>query len=153
MPAATWTMCWRRSSDSGGQYVQAQAVLQQPSLQSLRASAAASVESLERVAEIFEEQVILASSFDDTWDDFFQTVTLEMNKTYDFSHAVLDHLQQALDQRLSAGNRSTPLLVTALAVIMVLATWLNLACYSPRRQTVGEMALVMGQVAAGDMTA
>src|SRR5690554_499131 len=73
----------------GGQYVQAQAVLQQPSLQSLRASAAASVESLERVAEIFEEQVILASSFDDAWDDFFQTVTLEMNKTYDFSHAVL----------------------------------------------------------------
>ncbi len=136
----------------GGQYVQAQAVLQQPSLQSLRASAAASVESLERVAEIFEEQVILASSFDDTWDDFFQTVTLEMNKTYDFSHAVLDHLQQALDQRLSAGNRSMTLLVTALAVIMVLIIWLYLGFYFSTRQTIGELSLVMRQVAAGDMT-
>src|SRR5690606_21408480 len=75
----------------GLNYVQAQLFLQQqPELQALRGPASISVESLERLVDIFEEEVILASSYESSWEDYFQKVTSEINHTHDFSAAILD---------------------------------------------------------------
>ncbi|MFA5678908.1 MAG: methyl-accepting chemotaxis protein [Pseudomonas sp.] len=134
-------------------YVQAQTFLQQqPELESLRAPAAASIESLERVVDIFEEEIILAANYEDTWDNYFQAVTAEMAHTYDFSAAILGYLQESLGDRLSDGKRSMLLLVIALAVILVSIIWLYLGFYVSTRRTISQLSLVMRQVAAGDMT-
>ena len=137
----------------GLNYSQAQSFLQQqPELQALRGPAAASSESMERVVEIFEEEIILASSYEDSWEAYFQTVTAEMEHTHAFSAAILDHLEASLNQRLSDGNRSMLLLVAALGVILLLIIWLYLGFYMSTRRTIEQLSLVMRQVAAGDMT-
>lgn len=133
-------------------YTQAQTFLQQPQLQPLRESATASAESLERVIDIFEQDIVLASSLEGNWDSYFQKVTREMTSTYDFNAAILDYLQEALVERVSSGTRGMLTLVVALAVILVLIIWLYLGFYVSTRLTINQLSLAMRQVAAGDMT-
>ena len=133
-------------------YVQAQTFLQQPELQALRAPAAVSVESMDRALEIFEEEIILAASYEDTWDGYFQRVSEEITKSHDFGLAIQDYLRESLGERLSDGQRSMWLLVIALAVVLVLIIWLYLGFYMSTRRTINQLSLVMRQVAAGDMT-
>ncbi|WP_185266979.1 methyl-accepting chemotaxis protein [Halopseudomonas xiamenensis] len=133
-------------------YAQALSFLQQPELQSLRAPAAASSESLERALEIFEEEIILASTYDDTWDNYFQRISVEMAKTHQFSKAILDYLENDLIQRLGEGKRAMLILVSALVVILLLIVWLYLGFYMATRRTIEELSATMRQVAAGDMT-
>ena len=133
-------------------YAQAQSFLQQPELQSLRAPAAASSESLERALDIFEEEIILASTYDDTWDNYFQRISVEMAKTHQFSEAILDYLENDLIQRLGEGRRAMLILVSALVVILLLIVWLYLGFYVATRRTIEELSTTMRQVAAGDMT-
>ena len=133
-------------------YVQAQTFLQQPELQSLHAPAAASVESMDRALEIFEEEIILAAGYEDTWDGYFQRVSEEIAYSHDFGLAIQGYLQDALDERLSDGLRSMWLLVIALAGVLVLIIWLYLGFYMSTRRTINQLSLVMHQVAAGDMT-
>ena len=137
----------------GLNYSQAQLFLQQqPELAALRGPATASLESLERLVEIFEEEIILASSYEDSWENYFQSVTTEINHTHDFSVAILDHLQLSLDERLSDGSRAMLLLVVALATILLLIIWLYLGFYMSTRSTINQLSAAMRQVAAGDMT-
>lgn len=135
-----------------GNYAQAQSFLQQPELEALRAPAAVSSESLERVMAIFEDEIILSSSYEDSWEGYFQTISVELAKTYDFSAAMLDFLGESLAERLSVGTRAMLVLVVALAVIMLLIIWLYLGFYMSTRRTINELSVVMRQVAAGDMT-
>ena len=135
-----------------GNYAQAQAFLQQPELEALRGPAATSSESLERVMAIFEDEIILSSSYEDSWEGYFQKVSVELAKTYDFSAAILDFLGESLAERLSDGTRAMLVLVVALAVIMLLIIWLYLGFYMSTRRTINELSVVMRQVAAGDMT-
>ncbi|PRB84519.1 methyl-accepting chemotaxis protein [Pseudomonas sp. MYb185] len=133
-------------------YTQALSFLQQPELQSLRAPATASSESLERVLEIFEDEIIMASSYDDSWDSYFERLSAEMAKTHGFSEAILGYLEDALTQRLGEGKRAMLVLVSALAVILLLIVWLYLGFYMATRRTISELSATMRQVAAGDMT-
>src|SRR5690606_32399979 len=117
-------------------YTQALSFLQQPELQSLRAPAAASSEPLERVLEIFEDEIIMASSYDDSWDSYFERLSAEMAKTHGFSEAILGYLEDALTQRLGEGKRAMLVLVSALAVILLLIVWLYLGFYMATRRTI-----------------
>ncbi|SDS63441.1 methyl-accepting chemotaxis protein [Halopseudomonas litoralis] len=134
-------------------YTQAQSFLQQPELQALRAPAAASNESLSTVSRIFEDEIILASSYDDTWDGYFQRLSAEMAKTHAFNDAILSFLNERLAQRLGEGNRAMLTLVAALAVILLVIIWLYLAFYVATQRTIQALSETMGQVAAGNMTA
>ena len=136
----------------GVNYAQAQLFLQQPGLEPLRAPAAASAESLAQAVEIFEEDIVLASSYEASWEDYFRKVSGVMDLTHDFSVAILDHLQVSLDQRLSDGKRSMLVLVVALAVVLLVLVWLYLGFYVSTRRTISDLSQVMRQVAAGDMT-
>ena len=133
-------------------YTQAQTFLQQPELQALQAPAAASNESLEAVLRIFEDEIILASTFDDTWDGYFRRLSAEMAKTHAFNEAILSFLSEGLTQRVSDGNRSMLLLVTALVVILLAIIWLYLAFYVATQRTIRALSETMEHVAAGDMT-
>ncbi|MEJ6655773.1 MAG: methyl-accepting chemotaxis protein [Pseudomonas sp.] len=134
-------------------YTQAQSFLQQPELQSLRASAAASNESLDTVLRIFEDEIILAATYDDTWDGYFQRISAEMAHTHSFSGEILQFLKQGLADRLSEGNRAMLTLVVGLAVILVLIVWLYLGFYMATRRTIQTLSDTMAKVAVGDMTA
>src|SRR5690606_12942323 len=136
----------------GVNYAQAQLFLQQPGLEPLRAPAAASAESLAQAVEIFEEDIVLASSYEASWEDYFRKVSGVMDLTHDFSVAILDHLQVSLDQRLSDGKRSMLVLVVALALVLLVLVWLYLGFYVSTRRTISDLSQVMRQVAAGDMT-
>ena len=136
----------------GVNYAQAQLFLQQPGLEPLRAPAAASAESLAQAVEIFEEDIVLASSYEASWEGYFRKVSGVMDLTHDFSVAILDHLQVSLDQRLSDGKRSMLVLVVALALVLLVLVWLYLGFYVSTRRTISDLSQVMRQVAAGDMT-
>ena len=136
----------------GVNYAQAQLFLQQPGLELLRALAVASAESLAQAVEIFEEDIVLASSYEASWEDYFRKVSGVMDLTHDFSVAMLDHLQVSLDQRLSDGKRSMLVLVVALALVLLVLVWLYLGFYVSTRRTISDLSQVMRQVAAGDMT-
>ena len=136
----------------GANYIQAQAFLQQPELEALRGPAAISSASLERVIEIFEDEIIMASSYESNWENYFHKVSAELDKTHAFSAAILDFLGESLTERLSDGTRAMLVLVVALAGIMLLIIWLYLGFYMSTRRTINELSVVMRQVAAGDMT-
>ena len=137
----------------GVNYSQAQSFLQQPELESLRAAAQSSNASLERAQAIFEDEIILAATYNDTWDGYFQRMSTEMGHTHAFSREILQFLKQGLAERLSHGNRAMLILVVALAVILVLIIWLYLGFYMATRRTIQTLSDTMAKVAVGDMTA
>ena len=136
----------------GVSYIQAQTFLQRPELESLRGAAAATVESVNRVPNIFEEEIILASSYDASWESYFERISKGMAEPNNFSAVILDYLDESLNQRLSEGTGAMLVLIGALAIILVLIIWLYLGFYISTRQTINQLSMVMRMVAAGDMT-
>lgn len=134
-------------------YKQAQSVLQSSELQALRGPALASSESLERAQAIFEDEIILPTTYTQSWDGYFARLSTEIAKTTEFSQSILGFLQERLTERLSAGRSAMLMLVAALAIILSLIVWLYLGFYLATRRTIGELSSTMREVAAGNMTA
>src|SRR5690606_20399914 len=85
---------------------------------------------------IFEDEIILAATYDDTWEGYFQRLSTEMGYTHAFNREILQFLKQGLIERLGDGNRAMLTLVAALAVILALITWLYLGFYMATRRTI-----------------
>lgn len=139
----------QRLSDN---YSQAQSVLQGAELSSLRGPALSSSESLVRVLDIFESEIILSENYPDTWDAYFAGLSSEIAKTTDFNQSIRAFLHERLTERLGEGKRAMLLLVSALAVLLILIIWLYLGFYQSTRRTISELSLTMREVAAGNMT-
>src|SRR5690606_132691 len=137
----------------GVNYAQAQSFLQQPELEPLRAGAQTSMAGLERAQAIFEDEIILAATYDDTWEGYFQRLGIEMGHTHAFNREILQFLKQGLLERLGDGNRAMLTLVAALAAILALITWLYLGFYMATRRTIETLSGTMAKVAQGDLTA
>nr|WP_313027145.1 methyl-accepting chemotaxis protein [Pseudomonas lopnurensis] len=119
----------------------------------LDAHASASRESLQASADIFQDEVIIADTFDRPWDAFYDRVSAEMAKTYQLNDAVLDVLEARLGERLEQKRLLMTLLLAALAVVLGLVAYLYAGFYASTRGSLKRLGVVMDQVAAGDMTA
>jgi len=119
----------------------------------LDAHASASRESLQASADIFQDEVIIADTFDRPWDAFYDRVSAEMAKTYQLNDAVLDVLEVRLGERLEQKRLLMTLLLAALAVVLGLVAYLYAGFYASTRGSLKRLGVVMDQVAAGDMTA
>ncbi len=118
----------------------------------LREAADRSLRSLDAANEIFEEEIILANELTADWNQYFQRLTTEIDKTYAFNVAIVDRLQSQLGERLSRDSGSMAALVIALVLVLALIIYLYLGFYMATRQTLQRLSRQMGQVADGDMT-
>lgn len=127
-------------------------VLADASLEGLRPYSQASLASLEEASRIFEDDIILANSLTGTWTDYFNQITVEIDKTYAFNQAMLDTLGQVLDQRMGENFRSMMVLIVSLSLVGLLIIYLYAGFYMATRRTLKRLSILMGQVAGGDMT-
>ncbi len=118
----------------------------------LDALATASQATLKDTSTLFEDQVIMADTLDTPWQQFYDRVTLAMDKTYQLNDAALVFLDQQLQQRLVQKRVQVVALVVALMLVFLLIVYLYGAFYVSTRTTLKNLGLVMDKVAAGDMT-
>lgn len=121
-------------------------------LQGLQAPSRGSLESLNAVMVIFEDDLVLADSLTESWSSFYQRLTTEIDKTYVFNSAVFDSLETVLSERAVANMRSMVVLLAALLAVLALITYLYLGFYMATRRTLQTLSSLMAQVARGDMT-
>ncbi|MEH6799829.1 MAG: methyl-accepting chemotaxis protein [Halopseudomonas sabulinigri] len=133
-----------------------QQVLQQTlagqGLQSIKPAADASIESLSIAQNIFDEEIILANSLEGEWDDYFQRITTEIDKTYALDTAIFDALRARLNTRLGENQRSMLVLIVSLSLVGLLIIYLYAGFYMATRRTLKRLSSQMAQVAGGDMT-
>jgi len=127
-------------------------VLAGEQLSGLRAPAQTSLESLDIAARIFEDEIILASTLSGSWLEYFNRLTAEIDKTYEFNRAVVDTLGQVLSQRLGENIRAMTVLIISLSAVGLLIIYLYAGFYMATRRTLKRLSGLMGQVADGDMT-
>jgi len=121
-------------------------------LAELRAASVASLESLATTSLIFEEDIILASVLEGSWSSYFERITAEIDKTYNFNKAIFNSLEGMLQARLGENLRSMMILIASLVAVLVLIVYLYLGFYMATRRTLHKLSVLMGQVANGDMT-
>ncbi|QIJ02330.1 HAMP domain-containing protein [Stutzerimonas balearica] len=114
--------------------------------------AALSGASLGASSEIIQDEVILADALDRPWDAFYERISNEMAKTYELNDAVLDFLDQRLQQRLADKRLLMGLLLAALVVVFLLVAYLYGAFYVSTRASLNALGRIMDKVADGDMT-
>ena len=108
--------------------------------------------SLGASSEIIQDEVILADALDRPWDAFYERISNEMAKTYELNDAVLDFLDQRLQQRLADKRLLMGLLLAALVVVFLLVAYLYGAFYVSTRASLNALGRIMDKVADGDMT-
>ncbi|OHC28541.1 MAG: chemotaxis protein [Pseudomonadales bacterium RIFCSPLOWO2_12_59_9] len=120
--------------------------------QALGRSTAASQQTLQDLGKVLEDKLIMADSMSGSWQDFFALISAEMDKTYQVNDDTLDFLNTELATRLQRKGVETVLLVAALALVFLFIGYLYGGFYVSTRTTLKSLGLVMGKVAAGDMT-
>ncbi|MEH6564676.1 MAG: methyl-accepting chemotaxis protein [Halopseudomonas sp.] len=129
-----------------------QQTLASSDLQSIKPAADASLESLDIAQTIFDEEIIMANSLEGQWDDYFQRLTAEIDKTYALNTAVFNALDDRLSHRLGENQRSMLVLIVSLSLVGLLIIYLYAGFYMATRRTLKRLSSLMGQVAGGDMT-
>ncbi|XDY93887.1 methyl-accepting chemotaxis protein [Pseudomonas benzenivorans] len=114
--------------------------------------AEASLTTLKDSALLFEDKVIVADSLDMPWQQFYDQVSAQMGRTYEFNDAVLAFLDEQLQARLQDNRAQMVLLAVALVVVFLLILYLYSGFYVSTRATLKSLGEVMDQVASGDMT-
>ncbi|UII72335.1 methyl-accepting chemotaxis protein [Pseudomonas sp. HN11] len=114
--------------------------------------AKASSASLKQGSELFEEQVVMAETLEAPWQDFYDSVSQLMARTYQLDEATLTFLGQQLEQRLAQNRTHMVVLISALTAVFLLIFYLYAGFYASTRTTLRRLAAMMDKVAAGDMT-
>ena len=123
-----------------------------PAHTALDSLAASSNASLKQGSELFEEQVVMAETLDAPWQGFYDNVSQLMANTYQLNEATLTFIGQQLEQRLAQNRTHMVVLVSALTAVFLLIFYLYAGFYASTRTTLRRLALMMDNVAAGDMT-
>jgi methyl-accepting chemotaxis protein len=118
----------------------------------LGALTSASRETLKQGAALFEEQLIVADSLDTPWENYYQSVSALIARTYQVDEASVDFLRQQLAERVAADRLQMTLLIAALVAVFALIVYLYSAFYVAMRGALSGLGKVMHQVADGDMT-
>jgi methyl-accepting chemotaxis protein len=120
--------------------------------QTLGSSTQASQQTLQDLSKVLEDKLIMADSMSGSWQDFFALISTEMDKTYQVNDDTLVFLKAELATRLQRKGVETVLLVAALALVLLIISYLYGGFYVSTRTTLKSLGQVMGKVAAGDMT-
>src|SRR5690606_178374 len=118
----------------------------------LAAQAEASLASAGELAELLENEVIMADSLSAPWPAFFDATSCLLAHTHVLEQAVVQRLDARLQERQGAQQARMFGLLAAMLVVMLLIAYLYGAFYLSLRQTLRSLRSVMRQVAAGDMT-
>ena len=99
------------------------------------------------------ENDLLQNAVDTTpWQKFYDQLSVEIDKTYQFNDVTLTYIRDVLGDRLAGDQQRMVLLVSGLLMVFVLIGYLYGGFYVAVRSTLKSFSLVMDDVAAGDMT-
>lgn len=115
-------------------------------------AAQASKASLKQINELLEGRFLLATTYKVPWKDFYRDVSTQIDKTYQFNEAALDHVAQQLGEELAAARLSIIWLLVVLLTEFILVVYLYAAFYASIRDAVQRLETTMYAVASGDMT-
>nr|WP_286674989.1 methyl-accepting chemotaxis protein [Pseudomonas subflava] len=119
---------------------------------SLGQLAEASRNTLTETSVVLEEQLLMADTLDAPWQDFYNQLTVAIDKTYVMNDGVLDYLDDDLSRRLEQKRTQMILLVVALVVLFLAIGYLYGGFYVSTRATLKGFGKTLNQVAGGDMT-
>jgi len=102
---------------------------------------------------LFENEVIMAGSLDQPWNELYQKTSDLINKTHLLNKQTVSYLDVLLGERLISYRLQMMLLVGALAAVFLLIGYLYSAFYMSTRSSLRSLGRVMDKVAAGDLTA
>ncbi|MEB0076053.1 methyl-accepting chemotaxis protein [Pseudomonas sp. CCI3.2] len=118
----------------------------------LQEQAAKSQVSLKQASRLFEEKVVMASTLDMAWTDFYDQTTAFMASTYQLNDATLVLVRHELEQRLLQNRLHMVWLAGGLALVFLLIVYLYASFYVSTVSTLKSLGAMMDKVAAGDMT-
>lgn len=121
--------------------------------QALNGVATESRATLLDALRLFENEVIMADSLEKPWNELYQNTSALINKTHLLNSHTVSYLEILLGERLVAYRLQMLLLISALAAVFLLIGYLYGAFYVSTRASLRSLGLVMGKVAAGDLTA
>ncbi|SDT96090.1 methyl-accepting chemotaxis protein [Halopseudomonas salegens] len=119
---------------------------------SLRNEVTRSIESLDATQQIFEDDIILASTMTGSWNEFFDRITTQVDTSWNLGDATLVALESVLDARVGSNYQAMFTLIILLGLVLVVVVYLYGGFYLATRHTIKHLSEKMGQVAQGDMT-
>jgi methyl-accepting chemotaxis protein len=119
----------------------------------LQAKADASRDSLTVGGGLLDSELLKDSVDNAAWPKFYDSLSAEIEKTGQFSDAVLSYMAGELQQRLVNDQQRMILLISTLLLVFVFIGYLYGGFYVAMCSTLNSFSRVMDDVAAGDMTA
>ena len=111
-----------------------------------------SQESLAEARTLVDEEVLSAVDLTAPWTQFFERMTVLVERHQQLNAQALGTLGQELQARAVQAGRQMILLIAALVGVFLLILYLYAAFYMSTRRTLGHLGDAMQRVAAGDMT-
>ncbi len=118
----------------------------------LGALSEASLQSLQDVPQLVNDQILMAESLTAPWQDFYAQMSQAIEQSYALDAAAVDLLRSSLSQRLDSKRAQMLMLALALAVVFLSIVYLYGGFYVSTRSSLKELGTIMHKVAAGDMT-
>ncbi|MVV48806.1 methyl-accepting chemotaxis protein [Pseudomonas sp. PB120] len=136
-----------------GQHIEGALVGNSKAQTALQAKAAVSRDSLTVGGGLLDSESLKESADNVAWPAFYDSLSAEIEKTGQFTDAVLSYLDGELQRRLADDQQRMVLLVSALLLVFLLIGYLYGGFYVSMCSTLKSFSLVMDDVAAGNMTA
>ncbi|WP_263296750.1 methyl-accepting chemotaxis protein [Pseudomonas sp. BF-R-19] len=118
----------------------------------LQDKASTSRDSLTVVSALLENDLLLVSGGAVPWQKFYDELSVEIDKTYQFNDAALTYIGGEFRARLTNDQQRMLLLVSGLMLVFLLIGYLYSGFYVAVRSTLISFSLAMDDIAAGDMT-
>ncbi|EJM24320.1 methyl-accepting chemotaxis protein [Pseudomonas sp. GM21] len=135
-----------------GQHIDGALVDDEKARTILQAKGYMSRDSLTAVGTLLDSNLMQGSGDHVPWQKFFDQMSVEIDKTYQFNDATLSYIGGELRQQLVGDQQRMLLLVSGLLLVFLLIGYLYSGFYVAVRSTLKSFSLVMDDVAAGDMT-
>jgi methyl-accepting chemotaxis protein len=135
-----------------GQHIDGALVDDEKARTILQAKGYMSRDSLTAAGTLLDSNLMQGSGDHVPWQKFFDQMSVEIDKTYQFNDATLSYIGGELRQQLVGDQQRMLLLVSGLLLVFLLIGYLYSGFYVAVRSTLKSFSLVMDDVAAGDMT-
>ncbi|WP_409522893.1 methyl-accepting chemotaxis protein [Nitrincola sp. MINF-07-Sa-05] len=108
--------------------------------------------SLLNVRDTLDEEVIIAMSLELPWQEYFSSVSKDIDALHQLSQSLLPQVDRLLEQRLAADSRQLYFLIAALALVLLLIAYLYSGFYLSVQSSINRIWHASRSIAEGDMT-
>ncbi|MBA57328.1 MAG: hypothetical protein CMK89_23010 [Pseudomonadales bacterium] len=116
------------------------------------AAAPSTIEAVDKLLFLFNDQVVEAISERQTWQQYNESASQLITTALELENVVLDRALTIIQKRLRAKEQNRMVLVASLLALLAVITYLYLGLYFSLSESVSNMVSSARRVADGDMT-